>query len=450
MQVLSGLRMNWPSHNLRRAAAAEVLLRPCQNFTKSDVDLTGLRARTVSLKSNSRFSSSSMLNGSQKARHGIWEMRANVSLAFDCGMSTIGFQNQKVLRSIVHQWSLRQQRYMHTEGAGGDDEISSTPEEDAMIERHAALSEAIRASLTKLKREQAALERSAAQLGDLDAVREMGDLIVANMASAKNIFSKARSQQAATVVLSADKYLDDGSIVKVDIKLNTAKYANVNDQVGAIFKKVRRMERGVEVVEERLLLSMEKQDLVEALAEKVDAWDSNILAELEGLEALATKNPHISWPPPQSKKQVKTGLRAKKFRRYPGFEEGVQIWVGRNRKENEELTLRIGRPGEIWMHARGSPGSHVVVRTLGPIKTPSRETLQRAADLTALYSKLKAEVKVPITLADPRHIRKAPRTPVGTVMLMEEIGTMIGIPDRVHDLEEVTQEVEPSNETSST
>ncbi|GBG23963.1 Hypothetical Protein FCC1311_001822 [Hondaea fermentalgiana] len=200
-----------------------------------------------------------------------------------------------------------------------------------------------------------------------------------------------------SVTVSVTKYMDDGSMTDVEIKLDTTKFANVNDQVGSIFKKVRRMERGVAVVEEKLLASMEKQEVVEGIAEDLDQCDPGDETAFARIDRAATDHKALDWPP---------------------------------RERQQPLSSR----------KKANPGSHVLVRMFGSLREPSEETLQRAADLTALYSKLKAEAKVPITLADPRQIRKAPRSPVGTVMLLGELGTMIGQPSRVQDLEEVDQD----------
>ena len=40
----------------------------------------------------------------------------------------------------------------------------------------------------------------------------------------------------------------------------------------------------------------------------------------------------------------------------------MPILVGRNRKENEELSLRVAKPADVWMHVRDSPGAHVILQ----------------------------------------------------------------------------------------
>ena len=73
---------------------------------------------------------------------------------------------------------------------------------------------------------------------------------------------------------------------------------------------------------------------------------------------------------------------------------GVPILVGRNRKENEQLSLKLCREPDVWMHVRGVPGAHVVLQ-MSKIKgkePPSDECMQMAADLAAFYSEARDEL----------------------------------------------------------
>ena len=65
--------------------------------------------------------------------------------------------------------------------------------------------------------------------------------------------------------------------------------------------------------------------------------------------------------------------------------EGLTILVGRNRIENIELTFKIARGNDLWLHVRGRPGSHTVI-LLPPKKTASLDTLLDAATLCILHS----------------------------------------------------------------
>ena len=92
-----------------------------------------------------------------------------------------------------------------------------------------------------------------------------------------------------------------------------------------------------------------------------------------------------SRPPLYAK--AKEEVRSGPFRRFVSH-DGMPIFVGRNARENEALTFVEARPDDVWLHAHGAPGSHVVLR-LEKGTDPSHETLRDAAMLALLYSDLK-------------------------------------------------------------
>ncbi|MDR2751102.1 MAG: NFACT RNA binding domain-containing protein, partial [Clostridiales bacterium] len=84
--------------------------------------------------------------------------------------------------------------------------------------------------------------------------------------------------------------------------------------------------------------------------------------------------------------------------------DGLDIYVGKNNKQNDELTLRTADPTDIWLHAKDMPGSHVIVRTNGA--SPPVKSIEEAALLAAFYSKGKASSNVPIDYCPRRNVKK--------------------------------------------
>ena len=107
------------------------------------------------------------------------------------------------------------------------------------------------------------------------------------------------------------------------------------------------------------------------------------------------------------------------FRRYV-LPDGYEVWVGRNAAQNDELTLRNARKFDIWMHARGLAGSHVVLRVPRRDEKPSRRILERAASIAAWHSKGRTSELVPVIVAERRYVRKPSKSPPGTVAVERE------------------------------
>ncbi len=106
------------------------------------------------------------------------------------------------------------------------------------------------------------------------------------------------------------------------------------------------------------------------------------------------------------------------FRRFMST-DGLLIFVGRNARENDELTFGLAKSDDLWLHARGTPGSHIVVR-LGKGTDPPPETLRDAATLALLYSDLKKSGKGEVIYTHRKWVKKAKGQAPGTVTVTQE------------------------------
>jgi len=84
---------------------------------------------------------------------------------------------------------------------------------------------------------------------------------------------------------------------------------------------------------------------------------------------------------------------------------GARIFVGRSPRENVEVTFRIARPDDLWFHARGIPGSHVVLQA-PPGAAPDDADLTAAADLAARHSRAAQAPRVEIDFTERKYVRK--------------------------------------------
>jgi predicted ribosome quality control (RQC) complex YloA/Tae2 family protein len=99
--------------------------------------------------------------------------------------------------------------------------------------------------------------------------------------------------------------------------------------------------------------------------------------------------------------------------------DGLPIFVGRNARENEDLTFGLARSHDLWLHARGTPGSHVVLR-LDKGADPPHESVRDAATLALLYSDLKKSGKGEVLIAKRSGVRKVKGQSPGTVTVTQD------------------------------
>jgi predicted ribosome quality control (RQC) complex YloA/Tae2 family protein len=145
---------------------------------------------------------------------------------------------------------------------------------------------------------------------------------------------------------------------------------------------------------------------VERLA-SLQAWRRTHLAILAEQPAVPGRRPYGPEEP------------GRPFRRYL-IDGRWEVWVGRNNKENDELTHRAAHVRDIWFHAQGVSGSHVVLRTGGRPEQVPRAVLAKAAALAALNSKARHSSLVPVIYTEKRYVRKPRKAPAGTAVCLRE------------------------------
>ena len=84
---------------------------------------------------------------------------------------------------------------------------------------------------------------------------------------------------------------------------------------------------------------------------------------------------------------------------------GYAILVGRNNVGNDRIVKELSAPDDLWLHAQGIPGSHVLVKRTAGKEVP-REVIEEAARLAVLHSRAKGSRNVPVFLAEARHVSK--------------------------------------------
>ncbi len=106
-------------------------------------------------------------------------------------------------------------------------------------------------------------------------------------------------------------------------------------------------------------------------------------------------------------------------RRY-ALADGWIVLVGRSNKENDLLTHKAARPRDIWFHARGVAGSHVVLQRGDRKDNPSKVVLDQAASIAAYYSKARTSRHAPVIYTEKRYVRKPRKAPPGLAVCIRE------------------------------
>ncbi len=224
-------------------------------------------------------------------------------------------------------------------------------------------------------------------------LRLYGELLTANMHMIKP------GDKSAEVI----NYYD-GSTVKIplDERYSPAKNAQ------QYFKRYGKSKTAIK--EKQIQLSENDGDI--AYLESVLTYLQNT-EKVEDIEALRTELIETGYV----RKRKVSGYKEKKYKAQPyayTLSDGSQVLVGRNNKENDILTLKTADKGDLWLHTKDIPGSHVIVRTGG--RELSEKALFEAAAVAAYHSKARTSENVPVDYVPVKYVKKPSGAKPGMVI----------------------------------
>ena len=182
-----------------------------------------------------------------------------------------------------------------------------------------------------------------------------------------------------------------------------------------LYHQARRLRRAVPLIEERLKHHDQRLMLIEGSESFLEDltradWDNpderslqlrDLQQELEELMAPRQRRRRSGAPTGQPQPlEIHTS-------------DGLKIQVGRNHRQNEWISLRQARTGDLWFHAQECPGSHVVLKA--SVAPASEEAIQQAADLAAWFSRARGNRTVPVVMAAVDALQRIPGAMPGTV-----------------------------------
>jgi predicted ribosome quality control (RQC) complex YloA/Tae2 family protein len=271
-----------------------------------------------------------------------------------------------------------------------------------------ALRRAIAKTATRIERRAAAVQGDLAQADEAEAAAERARLFVAEAARAAR----------GTRVLAVTDW-STGEARSIEMPLDPAKSAK--EQLDAVFRRARRMKDGRAVARKRL---EQARSTLQTLATIASELEVAAAADVPALQARAIAAAPRDFKPIAPAAAGTAPRRramqepAPPYRLFTGA-DGSTILVGRGAAHNDELTLHVARPRDLWLHTKSVPGAHVIVR-LAKGATPTSETLVDAAHLAAHFSDARDETVVEIQYVQRRYVRKPRGSAPGAVVVDRE------------------------------
>ncbi len=194
---------------------------------------------------------------------------------------------------------------------------------------------------------------------------------------------------------------------KVKIKLSKTLTPSKNAQ--KYFKKYNKLKIAYDIVSKELVKTKEEVSYLENILLALET--STEIEELDEIREELIKEGYFKKAITKGKKKVKSSTS--KPHHYKSS-DGFDIYVGKNNKQNDYLTLKIADKEDIWLHTKIIPGSHVIIKTEG--KSVPENTILEAAYLAGFYSKGKMSSNVPIDYTEKKNVKKPSGAKPGMVI----------------------------------
>ena len=257
--------------------------------------------------------------------------------------------------------------------------------------------QALARELRQAARSREAVERDLDEAAEAPSLLQRGSLLLAHLNEVKpgtahvelpNSFAAAPADHLA---------------IELDLRFSPAENA------ARFLKRARKLEKRLQVLPERL--------------RRVRQQEQALRRMLAGLETDAGELPEDvrKWMEHcEPGQRPKKGEAAKAHPRRYRTSSGWTVWVGRNQRENDQLTHRMASQEDLWFHASGYPGSHVVLRREGRKEEPGARNIEEAAALAAYWSKGRSARKVPVVYTRVKHVSKPRGGAPGLAVLRRE------------------------------
>lgn len=242
-------------------------------------------------------------------------------------------------------------------------------------------------------RRRAARQRADAARGDeAEGLREEGDLLRGAFA----LLTRGMSE-----VEAPDFYRGGTRTLTLDPMLHPG------EQINRRYSRAKRAERSAQEAGRRLSETEAELGEVEALLEALDEAGDDDLDEVQGL-----------LPAAPAPKRGKTPQPTRLPYRALWSKAGQEFRVGRGARDNDDLTFRHSRGRDVWLHVRGRPGAHVVIRDPG--QAPPLEVLLLGAQLALAGSKAPDGERAEVAWTRVKDVRKPKGLPPGKVLVSQE------------------------------
>ena len=265
---------------------------------------------------------------------------------------------------------------------------------DAMRQKSQAVRKTVSNLCQRLTRKLAIQEKELAATYDRERLRQLGDIVTANI---------HKITKGQTVLFAEDFYDEDMKTIEIQLSPILSPQQNA----AKFYKDYTRMKNAEKELTRQMEIARDELHYLRSVLDELNRASTE--QELEEIRQELQSGGYIKAD--TGKRRVKQGkLPPMRFESTDGY----PIYVGRNNRQNDELTFKLARKDDIWLHASKVHGSHVIISCGGT--TPPDDTVTQAAQLAAYYSETTAGQNIPVDVTPVKQVKKVPSAKPGMVI----------------------------------
>lgn len=264
--------------------------------------------------------------------------------------------------------------------------------------RASDLQKTVNNAISRLRRKLDVQQKELADCDNADAVRADADLIVANL----HLIRRGDAFAELTDYSACD---ENGNFAVRRIKLDPTIPAPAYAQ--KLYKKYAKYRTARTELAKQMAAAREELDYLMTVRDALSRAETG--ADLSGIRQELEKGGYI--------RERRNAAPAKSVKNAPVTyitSGGYTVLCGRNNLQNEEITFRLSERGDVWFHAKGVPGSHVLLKTGGG--TAPDADMTEAAEIAALNSDAGEGGLVPVDYTDVKNVKKPSGSKPGFVI----------------------------------
>ncbi len=255
---------------------------------------------------------------------------------------------------------------------------------DAMRQKGQAVRKTVQNLCTRLTKKLAIQEKELEATYDRERLRQLGDILTANI---------HRIVKGQTKIQCEDFYDENMALIEIPLSPILSPQQNA----AKFYKDYARMKNAEKELTHQMELGENELQYLKSVLEELNRAGTE--AELEEIRRELQDGGYLR--PDVGKKRMKQAKVAPM--RFEST-DGYPIYVGRNNRQNEELTFKSARKDDIWCHASKVHGAHVIISCGGT--TPPDDTITQAAQLAAYYSESTGGQNIPVDVTPVKQVKK--------------------------------------------